>query len=163
MKFVSLFNPVSLPSDPESANEGDLYYNSTEGVYKVKLNGVWTSLLSDSVLKVAIAPEIFTVGSGTASATEILEQYHSENIINCVSASLTNIVIPEQSTTNIHIGSRIGIARGSDGDVQIIAGDPLVELNIPSNVYLTKSGTEGRLINLALNKWIFDAEYPDMY
>ena len=163
MKFVSAFNPVSLPEDPAFGNEGDLYYNSTEKNYKVKLNGVWTALINDSNLKILIAPEIFVVGSPYIAEESItIQQYHSENIINCVSASVTNITIPNQSGSNIHTGSRIGILRGGTGEVNIIAGED-VELNIPSNIYLTKTGTEIRLINVGFNQWIISGEFPDIY
>lgn len=163
MKFVSLFGPLNLPEDPAIGQEGDIYYNTTENEYRGFIGNQWRSIISDENIKIRIAPEIFTIGSGTASTSVILEQYHSENIIYCVSASLTNIIIPEQSTTSIHVGSRIGVARGSNGNVQVIAGGPEVELNLPSSIYLTKMGTEGRLINVGFNKWIFDAEYPDIY
>lgn len=162
MRFVSMFNPVSLPEDPQSGQEGDLYYNSVEGNYKIKLNGVWSSLVHHENIKIIIAPEIFTVGYGSASAQVVLEQYHSENIINCVSASLTNVFIPDQSTTSIHVGSRMGVIRGGTGEVSITA-DPAVELLLPSEVYLTKTGKEGRLINIGVNQWIFDTEFPDLY
>lgn len=164
MKLVSLFNPVSLASDPESGNDGDLYYNTVEKNYRIKSNGRWISLTNEDNLKINIAPEIFSVGSPTTASTSVtLEQYYSENIISCLSASLTQIVIPEQSTTSIHTGSRIGIYRGGIGEVEIIAGSPGVNFDPPSDIYLTKTGSEVRLINIDYNTWILSGEFPDLY
>lgn len=163
MKFISLFNPVSLDSDPPTGNEGDLYYNSVEKNYRIKLKGIWTSLINEQDVKILLAPEIFNIGISSASAQVILEQYHSENVIYCVSASYTKIVIPEQSTTNIHTGSRISIIRGSDGTVEIVAPDPEVNFIPPSNIYLTKKNSSGVLLNVGYNNWILSTEYPDLY
>lgn len=164
MKLVSLFNPVNLPSDPETSNDGDLYYNTTSGNYRLKLNGVWTNLVVDNNLKFFISPEIFIVGSfETASATLTLDQTHSENIINCLSASFTQIVIPNQDNVTINTGSRISIVRGGEGTVEIVAEDGGVSFSPPSNIYLTKTGTEVKLVNIGYNQWILTGEFPDLY
>jgi hypothetical protein len=163
MKFVSLFNPVKLAQDPEISEDGDLYYNTTIGNYRLKLNGVWSTVIHNQNIKLAIAPDIFTIGdSETASATTTLEQYYSENILYCVSASLTQIIIPNQENTSINVGSRIGVARGSEGIVEIIAEEE-VDFSPPSNVYLTSVDAEVRLINVSYNKWIMTGEFPDLY
>lgn len=164
MKLVSLFNPVSLPDDPETAVDGDLYYNTTTGSYRIKLNGLWVSLIHDQNLKISIAPEIFVIGSPNSASTSVtLEQYHSENILNCVSASLTQVVIPNQGESSIHIGSRMGVVRGGTGDVQVVAADEEVSFSPPSEIYLTNTDTEVRLINIGYNQWIMTGEFPDLY
>ena len=164
MKLVSLFNPVSLPSDPATAVDGDLYYNTTTGDYRIKVDGLWASIIVDQSIKISIAPEIFIVGSPTTASTSVtLEQYHSENILNCLSASLSQIVIPNQGESSIHVGSRIGVVRSGTGEVEIIAADEEVSFSPPSDIYLTKTGTEIRLINIGYNQWIMTGEFPDLY
>ena len=164
MKLVSLFNPVSLPSDPETAEDGSLYYNTTTGDYRIKLEGIWSTVIVDQSLKISIAPEIFVVGSPTTASTSVtLEQYHSENILNCVSASLTQVIIPNQGDSSIHVGSRVGIVRGGVGEVEIVAPDEEVSFSPPSDIYLTKTDTEVRLINIGYNQWILTGEFPDLY
>lgn len=164
MKLVSLFNPVSLPNDPDTAVDGDLYYNTTTGNYRIKLDGLWVSLVHDQNIKISIAPEIFIIGSPTSASTSvILEQYHSENILNCVSASLTQVVIPNQGDSSIHVGSRIGIIRGGTGAVTVVAADEEISFSPPSEIYLTNSDTEVRLINIGYNQWIMTGEFPDLY
>lgn len=164
MNLVSLFNPVSLPNDPEFGNEGDLYYNTTLETYRVKLNNEWTSLINYKNLKISLAPEIFTIGSpDTASVSVLLQQEYAENILKCRSASLTQIVIPNLSDSNVHIGSRIGIIRDGLGEVEIVKEDDAIEFSPPSDIYLTKPGTEVRIINTGYNQWIMTGEFPDLY
>jgi hypothetical protein len=41
-KFLNPINLLNLASDPSSANEGDVYYNTVDDVIKVYANGAWT-------------------------------------------------------------------------------------------------------------------------
>ena len=43
-KFLTPIGLVSLPSDPASGSEGQLYFNTTTDVVKVYVNGAWTEL-----------------------------------------------------------------------------------------------------------------------
>jgi hypothetical protein len=43
-KFLNPINLVNLSSDPGSANEGDIYYNTTADVVKVYANGAWVAI-----------------------------------------------------------------------------------------------------------------------
>jgi hypothetical protein len=43
-KFLNPINLVNLSSDPGSANEGDIYYNTTDDVVKVYANSVWVAI-----------------------------------------------------------------------------------------------------------------------
>jgi hypothetical protein len=164
MKLVSLFNPVSLPDDPSNPNDGDLYYNTTTGNYRLRLNGLWVSLVHDQNIKISITPEIFIIGSPEVDfASTQLEQFYSENILNCVSASMTTIIIPDEEESSIRVGSRIGIVRGYEGAVEIVKGSEDIDFDPPSDVYLTKPGTEVRLIKIGSNRWIMTGEFPDLY
>lgn len=163
MKFVSAFNPVNLPEDPISGQEGDIYYNTNYNEYRGFIAGQWRVFISEPNLKILIAPEIFTVGIGLSSASVVLEQFHSENVIYCMSASLTSIIIPEQSTTSIHTGSRMTIVRGSGGDVQIVKDTEDINFNPPSEIYLVAEGTTAVLMNVANNTWAIETEFPDIY
>ena len=46
-KFLNPINLVNLASDPESANEGDIYYNTTSDVVKVYANSAWVPVGND--------------------------------------------------------------------------------------------------------------------
>jgi hypothetical protein len=43
-KFLTPINLLNLASDPESANEGDVYYNTTTDSVKVYANGAWVAI-----------------------------------------------------------------------------------------------------------------------
>lgn len=164
MKFLTLFNPVSLLSDPPTGNDGDLYYNTNTDTYRIKINGAWTDIVTESILKRSIAPEIFTVGlPPTASLTLTLQSFHVESIINCRSTDLTQIILPDQSESDINIGARIGIMRGGTGVVQVIPQNSSIDLHAPSDIYLTKTNSEIRLINIGYNEWLMTGEFPDIY
>jgi hypothetical protein len=47
-KFLNPINLLNLASDPSSANEGDVYYNTTSDAVKVYANGAWVGLLNSS-------------------------------------------------------------------------------------------------------------------
>ena len=40
-KFLNPINLLNLASDPSTANEGDIYYNTTSDAVKVYANGAW--------------------------------------------------------------------------------------------------------------------------
>ena len=43
-KFLNPINLVNLSSDPSTASEGDIYYNTTDDVVKVYANGAWIAI-----------------------------------------------------------------------------------------------------------------------
>jgi hypothetical protein len=43
-KFLNPINLLNLASDPSSANEGDVYYNTTNDAVKVYANGAWVAI-----------------------------------------------------------------------------------------------------------------------
>jgi hypothetical protein len=43
-KFLNPINLVNLSSDPSTASEGDIYYNTTDDVVKVYANGTWVAI-----------------------------------------------------------------------------------------------------------------------
>ena len=43
-KFLTPINLTNLSSDPATGSEGDLYFNTTEDVLKIYVNGAWTTL-----------------------------------------------------------------------------------------------------------------------
>lgn len=164
MKLVSLLNVVSLPADPAGGQDGDIYYNLEDGKYKVRLKGLWVHLTDDEHLKQSIAPELFITGnSATASVSVTLQKIHSQNTLKCLSASLTQIVIPNQESNSIEVSSKVNIVRASQGEVEIVAEDEFVSFSPPSDIYLTSPGTEVKLINIGYNEWILTGEFPDLY
>ena len=43
-RFLTPINLTNLSSDPVTGSEGDLYFNTTEDVLKIYVNGAWTTL-----------------------------------------------------------------------------------------------------------------------
>jgi hypothetical protein len=164
MKFTSILNLIGLSSDPATGEDGDLYYDSEDGKLKARLKGLWVHITDNEHLKKSIAPEIFITGdASTASVSVTLQQIHAENTLKCLSASSTQIIIPDQNISDLGVASRINIVRASEGEVVIITQSPSVSFSSPSNIYLTKSGTEVKLINIGFNEWILTGEFPDLY
>ena len=66
-KFLNPINLLNLASDPSTANEGDIYYNTTSDAVKVYANGAWTGLSSAS-----IGVDVQEYNPGLTSITEII-------------------------------------------------------------------------------------------
>jgi hypothetical protein len=52
-KFLNPINLVNLSSDPSTASEGDIYYNTTDDVVKVYANGTWVAIGSGGGIEVS--------------------------------------------------------------------------------------------------------------
>jgi hypothetical protein len=86
-KFLTPIGLVSLPSDPASGSEGQLYFNTTIDVVKIYSNGIWSELTGGgaSVYYQAEAPDGAELGalwvdsdstgtsSGTSSGTVVYD------------------------------------------------------------------------------------------
>jgi hypothetical protein len=62
-KFLTPINLLNLASDPSSANEGDVYYNTTTDSVKVYANGAWASIGSGG----ASTSSVYLVRNNTGS------------------------------------------------------------------------------------------------
>jgi hypothetical protein len=164
MKFASILNLVGLSSDPATGEDGDLYYDTDDGKIKARLKGLWVHITDNEHLKESIVPEIFITGdSSTASVSVTLQKIHSENTLKCISASVTQIIIPDQNVSDLIVASRINVVRASGGEVEIMTQNASVSFSSPSDIYLTKPGTQVKLINIGFNEWILTGEFPDLY
>lgn len=165
MDFYSLIKPVTLSEDPVEAEDGALYYNDINLTYRMVVDGSWTDVVNYDNLKILIAPETFVIGSPeTASLNFTLNQGYSENILYIFSASYCNVIIPDNvADPNIHNGSRVTIVRGGEGDVNIVGGSENIEIETPSNVYLTSRWDTIILNKIFTNTWLIQGEFRDLY
>jgi hypothetical protein len=165
MDFYSLIKPVTLSEDPIEAEDGALYYNDVNLTYRMMVDGSWTDVVNYSNLKILVAPETFIVGSPTTASFDfLLNQGYSENILYVFSASYCNIVVPDvASDPSIHAGSRVTIVRAGEGNVNIVAGSENVEIETPSNVYLTSKWDAIILNKIFTNTWLIEGEFRDLY
>ena len=63
-KFLNPINLLNLASDPSSANEGDVYYNTTSDAVKVYANGAWVAIGFDGG---ASTSSVYLVRNNTGS------------------------------------------------------------------------------------------------
>jgi len=95
-KFLNPINLVNLSSDPEFANEGDIYYNTVSDKVKVYANGSWTeigSTVTDEQIQDSVAP-LFTHSNhtnATVTYEDALNQLHID-VTNAPSAGYTSTV-----------------------------------------------------------------------
>jgi hypothetical protein len=62
-KFLNPINLVNLASDPSTASEGDIYYNTTDDAVKVYASGAWLAIGSGGGIEVSTtAPSSPTIG-----------------------------------------------------------------------------------------------------
>jgi hypothetical protein len=67
-RFLTPLNLSNLASDPATGSEGDLYFNTTNDVVKIYVNGEWTELQGGgggSVIYSPEQPDINTLDIGT--------------------------------------------------------------------------------------------------
>jgi hypothetical protein len=91
-KFQVPINLVNLSSDPASADEGDIYYNTTSDVVKVYANGSWV-----------------TIGSGGGSASDSFKT---------IAVTGQNSVIADSSTDTLNLvaGTNVSITTDDTTD-----------------------------------------------
>ena len=73
-RFLTPINLSNLASDPASGSEGDLYFNTTDNVVKIYVDGAWTELTGGggggAISVSASAPVIATEGDGWFDNTD---------------------------------------------------------------------------------------------
>jgi hypothetical protein len=95
-KFLNPINLVNLASDPSPANEGDLYFNTTDDVVKVYANSVWVAVGANPTqedIQDLVAP-LFTHSNHT-NASVTYEDASNElhiDVINAPSADYTAVL-----------------------------------------------------------------------
>lgn len=162
MEFVSLFKPVTLASDPQISNDGELYFNSSSNVYRMKTSGSWFSLLNNYSLVTKVGHNVFHFGEGSASFNYTLSNEHINGILHFEPTGSGVVIIPDNSEVPIPIGSTFKIVRASSGELDVaISGS--VTLNVPSNIYLKSQWDTINIIKTEENSWILDGEFRDLY
>jgi hypothetical protein len=160
MEFTNLFSPVHLPSDPIQGSDGQIYFNTSDNVYRVFYNDQWNTLL-DQYSSPTI--EEFVIGSASVNTvvTEIVPMFH-HNLLLLYSASVNQINLQATSNSEFPIGTYVDIVRGGPGRVTIET-DPGQELRKPDDTFLTAVWQVARIIKTGTNNWLLRAEFPDIY
>ena len=71
-KFLSIINVTNLTSDPVSASDGDIYYNTATDQLRIYANGSWTNVASGSLpSQTGNAGKYLTTNGTTASWSPI--------------------------------------------------------------------------------------------
>jgi hypothetical protein len=115
-KFLTPIGLVSLPSDPATGSEGQLYFNTTTDVVKIYSNGAWSELSGGggSVIYSAEQPDISTLDVGTiwmdsnAEIADIGTVVNLDSYLTIISASGTYATKAELN--NINLSSAINTA-----------------------------------------------------
>lgn len=160
MKFVNLFSAVHLSEDPIIGSDGQMYFNTTDKVYRVYYNDQWNTLLDQYTFPTI---EEFVVGSASVNTviTEIVPMFH-HNILVLYSASVNQINLTATNNSEFPIGTYVDIVRGGPGRVTIEpeAGQ---ELRKADDTFLTAVWQSARIIKTGTNTWLLNAEFPDIY
>lgn len=162
MEFVSLFKPVTLNSDPQVSNNGELYFNSASNVYRMKVSGSWVNLINSLSFVDKVVHKIFHFGENQETFNYTLSTEHVNGILHFEPTGSGVITIPDNSIDPIPVGSMFKVVRASTGELDIaISGS--VTLNVPSNIYLKSQWDTVNIIKTEENSWILDGEFRDLY
>ena len=117
-RFLTPLNLSNLASNPATGSEGDLYFNTTDNVVKIYIDGAWTELQGGgggaSVIYTANQPDITDLEVGTIwvdSNAEITSDGNVANLdsyLTIISASSTYATKTELN--NINLTSTINTA-----------------------------------------------------
>lgn len=163
MNFASFINPVHLNSDPESGEDGDFYYNTTLNTYRMRVDGVWLSVINNLALDQATNYSVVISGDEyTQSVSLDLESFHKNTIFYIISASTSYVNIPNDNLDLFPHGGSFRVVRGGAGPIEINSASG-VTLNLPSNVYLTVTGDAVSITKLEDALWLVEGNFPDLY
>ena len=164
MKLVSLFSPVELGADPQSGQSGELYFNSASNVYRYFSSGSWINLISSTDHVTNVVGKIYNIGSASIANLShvITDDQAVGGILSVTTASSTAIMIPDESSLVVHIGSSFTVIRNGYGTVGIL-GDGGTTVLKPSTHYLTAQYSTVKLTKLDEDLWSMSGEFPDIY
>lgn len=164
MKFVSLFSPASINTDPIMADEGALYYNTASNSYRAFLGGNWVSLVDENNVHSLTSNSIIEYGDeSTVGLSITLNESFENNTIYAISSSVTYIVIDNSVDYPVRIGGEVHIVRGGSGELQVISASPSISLLTPSNIYATSQWDTVTVLKLSDNSWLLQSEFRDLY
>lgn len=163
MNFASFINPVHLNSDPESGEDGDFYYNTTLKTYRMRIDGVWISVINNLALDQATNYRIELYGDEyTQSVTLNVDSFHNNTVFYIISASTSYVNITADNLDLFPHGGSFRVVRGGIGPVEINSASG-VTLNRPSDVYLTVTGEAIAITKLDDSLWLMEGNFPDLY
>ena len=167
-KFLTPIGLVSLPSDPATGIEGQVYFNTTIDSIKIYANGVWTELQGGgggSVIYTANQPDITDLEVGTIwvdSNAEITSDGNVANLdsyLTIISASSTYATKTELNninlTSTINTASAAAYASASAYTNSAISSFQALPNQSGNNgKYLTTNGSSTSWVPLDLNSAI---------
>jgi hypothetical protein len=159
-KFLNPINLVNLSSDPASASEGDIYYNTTSDAVKVYANGAWVPVGNDGGSDINVsttAPSSpatgdawykndtgeFYVYDGTYWV-EVNGVIEGTNTFNTISVSGQSNVVADSSTDTLTLvaGTNVSITTNATNDSITINADS----KATSSVYLVRNNTGSTIL-----------------
>jgi hypothetical protein len=152
-KFFSPIGVLSQATDPTGASNGDLYFNTTNNVYKQYTGSTWVNLVAQPTDGVA-GGRIFTGDTTPSSPTTGDIWIDSTNYTALgTSANTINTVVQRDNTGGFSAGA-VSFTAGSTTTVAISASVPagttsnILELNSPDGGGLVTSVTSNGTLNI---------------
>jgi hypothetical protein len=159
-KFLNPINLVNLASDPGSASEGDIYYNTTDDVVKVYANSVWVAIGAGGGSEITVSttapssPETgdawykndtgeFYIWDGTFWV-EVNGVIEGTNSFKTISVSGQSDVVADSSTDTLTLvaGTNVSITTNATNDSITINADS----KSTSSVYLVRNNTGSTIL-----------------
>jgi hypothetical protein len=121
--FLTPIGLVSLPSDPATGSEGQLYFNTTNDVVKIYSNGSWSELTGGggSVIYSPEQPDVSSITPGTiwmdsnAEITNIGTVLNLDSYLTILSASSTYATKTDATAIYDYVDSKTPMAKFRSG------------------------------------------------
>lgn len=164
MKFVNLFSPVPLQSDPQIAEDGELYFNSSSNIYRYFYSGSWASLITSNSHVTNVVGKVYNIGAPDVAYLShiVTDDQAVGGILLINTASSTAIMISDSDSLDAHVGCSFTVIRNGTGTVGII-GDGNTSIISPSPHYLTAQYSTVKITKLGEDLWSISGEFPDIY
>jgi len=159
MRLASTLKVVSLESDPGTFDDGEIYFNTVEKTIRLASDGQWINLVNTDNLESSYLREVSTI---TTDGSYMLISSEQNSVLLINSASAATIIVPNNSTEEIEVGSSIKIVRVGAGTVEFTE-EAGVTIRLADSNYLTAQWTSVELLKIAENEWLVDGEFPDIY
>lgn len=167
MDFTSLIKPVVLSSDPLVGQSGQLYFNSSSGVYRYFHADEWNTILSTFI------PPTETVyqfgGPGINTFNLFVQEVNIGGTILAECNVEGTVSILRDSLLDLPLGSKFHIVRAGAGEINIAEWQPVdeenpeVEILAASDIFLTKQWDIIELTKIGANRWLINSEFRDLY
>jgi hypothetical protein len=159
-KFLNPINLVNLASDPSTASEGDIYYNTTDDAVKVYANGAWVGIGAGGGSETTVsatAPSSPTTGDAWYKNdtgefyvydgtywVEVNGVIEGTNSFKTISVSGQSDVVADSSTDTLSLvaGTNVSITTNATNDSITINADS----KATSSVYLVRNNTGSTIL-----------------